>query len=150
MCPYSTTWAARCQGGGPLRDDDEPTGRARTMAPPVVARVRAAQPEPRAPEHAPPLGERELLEAQASLPDPARPGGDDELGALGDPGATVEPAIFQDEALRARAVPRPARQRRVVGRVPVIDQQRAAGSQRARHPSQHRLVLGGREVAEAG
>src|SRR6185436_21034221 len=101
-------------------------GHSAAMAPPIVAAVRALEREPRAAERAPPLAERQLLDPEVPLPHPATARHQHELGALGHAGPPVEAAVFQEEARPSRAEPRPARQRRVVSRIAMVDQQPAA------------------------
>src|SRR6266849_1896248 len=82
-----------------LGHQDETARRARTVRPPIVAGVGPEEPQTDAAEHPPPLWKGELLEAQGLLRDPPPPGDDDELGAVRDLRAAIEPAILEHEAL---------------------------------------------------
>ena len=86
-----------------LRDDDEASGRPRSIAPAVVARVGAEQPQARDAQHAAPARERELLQAKVTLPHGAAPARQHQLGGVDDAGASVEAARFQDESAFAGA-----------------------------------------------
>src|SRR5215813_5509751 len=149
LCPRAGPTPAG-SGGNLFGEDDEPLARGGTIGSAIVARVGADQPETGPAEHPSPLGERELLDAKPPLHGPAAAVGDDELRALAHLGPEIEATVLQDESLPPRSVPVPSGQRRVVRRIPMVDEETATGPERLRHPAQDRFVLAGREVAEAG
>src|SRR5215471_16878530 len=149
LCPRAGPTPAD-SGRGLFGEHDEPLARGGTIGSAMVARVGADQPETGPAEHPPPLGERELLDAKPPLHGPAATVGDDELRALAHLGPGIEATVLQDEPLPPRSVPVPPGQRRVVRRIPMVDEETATGPERPRHAAQDRLVLAGREVSEAG
>src|SRR5262249_55322334 len=148
LSPRATPTSAGA-GRSLFGEDDEPLARGGTIGSAIVARVGADQPETGPAEHPSPLGERELLDAKLPLHGPAAAVGDDELRALAHLGPGIEATVLQDEPLPPRSVPVPPGQRRVVRRIPMVDEETATGPERPRHAVQDRLVLAGREVSEA-
>src|SRR5262252_8659202 len=148
LCPRAGPTPAN-SGRGLFGEYDEPLARGGTIGSAIVAGVGPDQSETGPAEHPSPLGERELLDAKPSLHGPAAAVGDDELRALAHLGPGIEATVLQDEPLPPRSVPVPPGQRRVVRRIPMVDEETTAGSKRPRHPAQDRFVLAGREISEA-
>src|SRR5215475_8567423 len=148
LCPR--VWPTPADSGiGLFGEYDESLARGSTIGSAIVACVGADQPETDPAEHPSPLGERELLDAKPPLHGPAAAIGDDELRALAHLGPGIETTVLQDELLPPRSVPVPPGQRRVVRRIPMVDEETTAGPERPRHPAQDRFVLAGREISEA-
>src|SRR5215831_15594819 len=148
LCPWAGPKPAD-SGRGLFGEYDEPLARGSTIGSAIVARVGADQPETGPAEHPSPLGERELLDAKPPLHGPAAAVGDDELRALAHLGPGIEATVLQDEPLPPRSVPVPPGQRRVVRRIPMVDEETTAGPERPRHAAKDRCILAGREVSEA-
>src|SRR5215813_5317319 len=137
LCPRAGPTPVESERGL-LGEHDESLARGRTIGPAIVARVGADQPEAGPAEHPSPLGERELLHAKTPLHGPAAAVGDDELRALAHLGPGIEAMILQDEP-PPHAVPVPPGQRRVVRRIPMVDEETPAEPERPRHAAKDRL-----------
>src|SRR5215813_4899375 len=137
LCPRAGPTPAD-SGRGLFGEYDEPLARGGTIGSAMVARVGADEPKTGPAEHPSPLGERELLDAKPPLHGPAVAVGDDELRALAHLGPGIEAMILQDEP-PPHAVPVPPGQRRVVRRIPMVDEETPAEPERPRHAAKDRL-----------
>src|SRR5262245_39361816 len=132
-----------------LSDDDEALTLRGPKRPAIVACVGPDQAETGLAEHPSPLGQRERLDAKPPLHRPVTAGEDDQLRAVGHLGSGIEATILQDEPVRPGSLPVPPGQRRIVRRIPMVDEQTPAGAEGPGHPAQDRLVLTRSEVSEA-